>query len=111
MSIDTMAGDLYNNNKSLFDLLKILGQGGGNPLVGAGIELGQNLLGGIGGLLMGYGARLAFGCNIGAYFSGIASMSVHGWVWAVFALAGSYLALYLRPLFGLSVPKKGDHFC
>ena len=65
----------------------------------------------IGGLLMGYGARLAFGCNIGAYFSGIASMSVHGWVWAVFALAGSYLALYLRPLFGLSVPKKGDHFC
>src|SRR5699024_5925122 len=31
----------------------------------------------IGGLLMGYGARLAFGCNIGAYFSGIASMSVH----------------------------------
>ncbi|HEX6594186.1 MAG TPA: YeeE/YedE family protein [Bacillota bacterium] len=65
----------------------------------------------IGGLLMGYGARLAFGCNIGAYFSGIASMSVHGWVWAVFALAGSYIALYLRPLFGLSVPKKNDHFC
>lgn len=26
----------------------------------------------IGGLLLGYGARIAYGCNIGAYFSGIA---------------------------------------
>ncbi|AMP13630.1 sulfur transport family protein [Collimonas pratensis] len=34
----------------------------------------------VGGLLMGYGARLAYGCNIGAYFSGIASASVHGWL-------------------------------
>lgn len=25
----------------------------------------------IGGLMLGYGARLAYGCNIGAYFSGI----------------------------------------
>ncbi|AMD02045.1 putative inner membrane protein [Halomonas chromatireducens] len=33
----------------------------------------------IGGLMLGYGARLAFGCNIGAYFSGIASGSLHGW--------------------------------
>ena len=27
----------------------------------------------MGGLLMGYGARLAYGCNIGAFFSGISS--------------------------------------
>lgn len=33
----------------------------------------------IGGLLLGYGARLAFGCNIGAYFGGVASGSLHGW--------------------------------
>ncbi len=32
-----------------------------------------------GGLMLGYGARLAYGCNIGAYFSGIASGSLHGW--------------------------------
>ncbi|MCP6237340.1 YeeE/YedE family protein, partial [Klebsiella pneumoniae] len=32
----------------------------------------------IGGLLLGYGSRLAYGCNIGAYFSGIASGSLHG---------------------------------
>lgn len=65
----------------------------------------------IGGLLMGYGARLAFGCNIGAYFGGIASFSVHGYVWGLLALAGTFVALYLRPLFGLSVPKPKDSFC
>jgi len=65
----------------------------------------------IGGLLMGYGARLAFGCNIGAYFSGIASFSLHGWVWAVMALAGSYFGLYFRRIFGLKNPSKNDSFC
>lgn len=65
----------------------------------------------IGGLLMGYGARLAFGCNIGAYFGGIASFSLHGYIWGVMALAGTFLALYLRPMFGLSVPKPKDSFC
>src|SRR5699024_7102400 len=65
----------------------------------------------IGGLLMGYGARLAFGCNIGAYFGGIASFSLHGYVWGIMALAGTFIALYLRPMFGLSVPKPKDSFC
>ncbi|GGF22948.1 hypothetical protein GCM10010954_22200 [Halobacillus andaensis] len=65
----------------------------------------------IGGLMMGYGARLAFGCNIGAYFGGIASFSLHGYIWGILALGGTFLALYLRPLFGLSVPKSKDSFC
>jgi len=55
----------------------------------------------IGGLLMGYGARLAFGCNVGAYFSGIASGSLHGWLWLVAGFAGSYLGTKIRPWFGL----------
>ena len=53
----------------------------------------------IGGLLLGYGARLAYGCNIGAYFSGIASGSVHGWLWLVFAFAGNSIGVRLRPFF------------
>jgi len=57
----------------------------------------------IGGLLLGYGARLAYGCNIGAYFSGIASSSLHGWLWLVAAFIGSAFGTYLRPWFGLSV--------
>lgn len=56
----------------------------------------------LGGLLMGVGARLATGCNIGAFFSGLASGSLHGLVWAVCAFAGVALGARLRPLFGLS---------
>lgn len=57
----------------------------------------------LGGLLLGYGARLAFGCNIGAFFSGIASSSPHGWAWFAAALAGNMLGARLRPFFGLVV--------
>lgn len=53
----------------------------------------------IGGLLLGYGSRLAYGCNIGAYFSGIASGSVHGWLWLVAAYAGNVVGVRIRPLF------------
>jgi uncharacterized membrane protein YedE/YeeE len=53
----------------------------------------------VGGLLLGYGARVAYGCNIGAYFSGIASGSLHGWVWLVAAFAGNMLGVKLRPFF------------
>lgn len=52
----------------------------------------------IGGLLMGYGARLAFGCNIGAYFSGVASGSLHGWLWLVCGFSGSIIGTYVRRL-------------
>ena len=48
------------------------------------------------GLVLGYSARLAFGCNVGAYFSGIASGSLHGWVWFACAFAGSMLGVRLR---------------
>jgi uncharacterized membrane protein YedE/YeeE len=55
----------------------------------------------LGGLLMGYGARQAYGCNIGAYFSGIAGGSVHAWLWLATAWLGSLLGTRLRPVFGL----------
>jgi uncharacterized membrane protein YedE/YeeE len=56
----------------------------------------------IGGLLMGWGARLGFGCNIGAFVGGVASGSLHGWVWFLAALPGCLIGIRLRPLFGLS---------
>ena len=45
----------------------------------------------IGGLLMGFGARVAFGCNIGSLFSAIPSMSLHGWVFMPFMFCGAFL--------------------
>ena len=56
----------------------------------------------LGGLMMGYGARIGFGCNIGALFSGIASTSLHGWMWAAFALGGTWAGIRIRPWFALS---------
>jgi hypothetical protein len=56
----------------------------------------------LGGLLIGWGARLGFGCNIGAFVGGVASGSLHGWIWLTAALAGSAIGIRLRPLFGLS---------
>ncbi|GAB3754569.1 YeeE/YedE family protein [Microlunatus parietis] len=65
----------------------------------------------LGGILMGIGARLAGGCNIGAYLGGISRGSLHGWLWAAFALGGTWVGLKLRPLFGLGNPKPNDSIC
>jgi uncharacterized membrane protein YedE/YeeE len=56
----------------------------------------------IGGLAMGYGARIGFGCNIGAFFSGVISTSVHGWIWIFSALIGTWFGIKLRPVFKLA---------
>lgn len=53
----------------------------------------------VGGLMMGYGSVIAFGCNIGAFFSGIGSGSLHGWLWALAALAGNRVGIYLKVQF------------
>ena len=54
----------------------------------------------IGGLLMGYGARLAYGCNIGAYHGGIVSGSMHGVLWGIVAFTGSSMMVRARMRFG-----------
>jgi uncharacterized protein len=65
----------------------------------------------LGGIVMGLGARLAGGCNIGAYFGGVASFSLHGWLWGIAAIGGTYVGVFLRPLFGLGNPKPSDAVC
>ncbi|MEG5042254.1 MULTISPECIES: YeeE/YedE family protein [unclassified Microcoleus] len=55
----------------------------------------------LGGLLMGYSAFLAYGCNVSGFFGAIASTSLHGWLWIVAALLGTAIGVRLRPLFRL----------
>lgn len=50
----------------------------------------------IGGLLLGYGSRIAYGCNIGAFFSGVSSASLSGWVWFVSAFIGNIVGLFIK---------------
>jgi uncharacterized membrane protein YedE/YeeE len=54
----------------------------------------------IGGLLLGYGSRLAFGCNVGAMLSGISTGSIHGWIWVPLAFAGTIFGLRIRRHYG-----------
>lgn len=101
-----LARGVFGDNTSIMDIGILLG-----ALLAAGmaqrfaptlrIPLRSLLAALLGGLVMGYGARMAFGCNIGAFFSGIASFSLHGWVWIVCALPGTWVGVRLRPLFGL----------
>ncbi len=56
----------------------------------------------LGGLLMGYGARIAAGCNIGALFSGVASLSLSGWVFAAFLFLGAIVGSKLLVKFFMS---------
>ncbi len=46
-----------------------------------------------GGTLMGYGAGIAMGCTIGAFFSAIPSLAVNGWFFAVFLAIGAWLGV------------------
>ena len=97
---------ILNDSVSLTNIGLILGAFIASSLSGKGssiikISLRSSLAAILGGILMGYGARLAFGCNIGALFSGIASGSLHGWLWFGFAFLGSYFGVKLRPSFGL----------
>ncbi|MCU0906962.1 MAG: YeeE/YedE family protein [Rhodobacteraceae bacterium] len=55
----------------------------------------------VAGLALGYSSRLAFGCNVGAFFSGISTGSLHGWVWFAAAFAGAWAGVRLRPSLGL----------
>jgi len=60
----------------------------------------------VGGFLLGYGCRLAFGCNVGAYFSGLCSFSLSGWLWLFSSLPGSYIGIKIRPWFEVGSEEK-----
>jgi len=61
----------------------------------------QWLVGLAAGLVLGYSARMAFGCNIGGFLGGVASASLHGWVWFAMAFLGSVLGVRLRSRLGM----------
>jgi uncharacterized membrane protein YedE/YeeE len=111
-----LAGSVWTEKTTLTDVGIILGAGAAAAAAGAWkihseIPWRTAVAAVLGGILMGVGARLAGGCNIGAYLSGISTGSVHGWLWAVFALGGTWVGLKLRPLFGLTNPAPSDGIC
>lgn len=59
----------------------------------------------LGGIIAGFGARLAMGCNLAAFFTGIPQFSLHAWFFAVATAIGSYFGakLSLMPIFRIPV--------
>jgi len=49
----------------------------------------------IGGIFMGYGSRLAMGCNIGGFFSAIPALALNGWVFALGLAVGSFVGVLI----------------
>ena len=102
-----LAESLLSDTSSLTDFGMILGAmaaaAASKPFARTTWPPARSLLAAaIGGLLMGWGARIGFGCNIGAFLGGVASGSLHGWVWFTAAPPGCLIGIRLRPLFGLS---------
>src|SRR5499426_1864573 len=103
----TLAESVLSDTSSLTDFGMIFGAmaaaAASKPFARGNWPPAKSLLAAvIGGLLMGWGARLGFGCNIGAFVGGVASGSLHGWIWFLAALPGCLVGIRLRPLFGLS---------
>ncbi|BFU43991.1 YeeE/YedE family protein [Krasilnikovia sp. MM14-A1004] len=65
----------------------------------------------LGGVLMGFGARMSGGCNIGALLGGISLGDLSGWIWGCGALAGTWLGIKARPAFGLHTPRPDSSVC
>ena len=100
-----LAHSVFSDTSSLMDFAMIIGAGLTAALTGAFAKSAwpnarQLQAASLGGVLMGIGARLSFGCNIGAFLAGTASGSLHGWIWFALALAGSVLGIRLRAKFG-----------
>ncbi|GAA2297161.1 YeeE/YedE family protein [Streptomyces kunmingensis] len=111
-----LSGPVLADKNSLTDIGIMVGAAvaaaaGGVWKLHRGIPARTALAAVLGGVLMGVGARLAGGCNIGAYLAGIASGSLHGWIWGAVAILGTWAGLRLRPLFGLGNPKPTDSVC
>lgn len=45
----------------------------------------------VGGIIAGFGARLALGCNLAAFFTGVPQFSFHSWIFIIATGVGTYL--------------------
>lgn len=105
-AVKIMANGFFNDSGSLRNLGIMVGTIIASLLAG-GLSITKNMnfrkiIGYIlGGLFMGYGARLGSGCNIGAFYSALSSMSLSGVVFGGFLILGGITGLKLVDKFKL----------
>src|SRR5690606_42151572 len=58
----------------------------------------------VGGIIAGFGARLAMGCNLAAFFTGISMFSLHAWAFMLATVGGAWVGAKICLLPFLRVP-------
>ncbi|GEL07862.1 YeeE/YedE family protein [Salisediminibacterium halotolerans] len=98
--METIENGLLNHNGTLRNIGIILGSALA-LLLAAKFKLNYQfklrdvVIYSLGGLLMGFGARLASGCNIGGLFAAISNHSLSGWVFMIALILGGIAGLKL----------------
>lgn len=74
---------------------------GGNFKFRVPVQRRRLIQGLLGGIIAGFGTRLAMGCNLAAMFTGIPQFTLHAWLFTLATIAGTYLGLKvsLMPFF------------
>jgi len=106
--MDTINGGFMNDPDSMRNLGIILGALISPLLAGhfsfkKKFKLKDTAFYAIGGLLMGYGARIAMGCNIGAFYSAVANFSLSGWVFMLALILGGVIGVNLIKKFNIAI--------
>ncbi|MGH4138425.1 YeeE/YedE family protein [Clostridium sp.] len=106
--MDTINGGFMNDPDSMRNLGIILGALISPLLAGhfsfkKKFKLKDAAFYAIGGLLMGYGARIAMGCNIGAFYSAVANFSLSGWVFMLALILGGIIGVNLIKKFNITI--------
>ncbi len=105
--MDTINGGILNDPDSLRNLGILIGAVI-SPLLAGHFSFKRNFklkdvaFYAIGGLLMGYGARLAIGCNIGAFYSAVSNFSLSGWVFMLALIFGGIIGVNLVKKFNVA---------
>lgn len=95
---EAIAGGLLNDGGTVRNLGLLIGAAyalllAGRFRINTDFSARDAVIYGGGGALMGFGARMADGCNIGALFSGLSVGSLSGWVFGVFLVLGAAAGL------------------
>ena len=107
---DTLTRDYFNKNIFNSDIYIMIGAFIGVSIKQKfGLDQCKNFIFYIkailGGFLMGIGAKMSYGCNIGAMTSGICSSSLYGYIWMIFCTLGVFVSILLCTIIGIEDEK------
>jgi hypothetical protein len=109
----TLARDYFNKNIFNSDIYIMIGAFiAASIRLNFGLEQCKNFIFYIkavfGGFFMGLGAKMSYGCNIGAMTSGICSSSLYGYIWMIFCTLGVFASILLCTIIGIEDEKPKD---